>query len=88
MALLVLALVMSLGGVVSSWLEDLPDYSSTDSYLVAEPTRIYDSKGNEIAAYYLQAQMCIRDRLRGQRHLALPSLPGQAPRRGGPLFLG
>ena len=35
MALLALALVMSLGGVVSSWLEDLPDYSSTDSYLVA-----------------------------------------------------
>ena len=59
MALLVLALVMSLGGVVSSWLEDLPDYSSTDSYLVAEPTRIYDSKGNEIAAYYLQARRSV-----------------------------
>ena len=53
------ALVMSLGGVVSSWLEDLPDYSSTDSYLVAEPTRIYDSKGNEIAAYYLQARRSV-----------------------------
>ena len=59
MALLALALVMSLGGVVSSWLEDLPDYSSTDSYLVAEPTRIYDSKGNEIAAYYLQARRSV-----------------------------
>ena len=53
-ALLIVALALSLGGVVSTWLQDLPDYTSADAYLVAEPTRVYDADGNEIAAYYLQ----------------------------------
>ena len=53
-ALLVVTLALSLGGVVSSWLEDLPDYTSADAYLLAEPTRVYDADGNEIASYYLQ----------------------------------
>lgn len=54
MALFALALALSLGAAVSSWLENLPDYNSADAYLVAEPTRVYDSKGNDIADFYLQ----------------------------------
>ena len=53
-ALLCVTLALSLGAVVSSWLEDLPDYTSADAFLVAEPTRVYDADGNEIVAYYLQ----------------------------------
>lgn len=53
-ALLSVALAVSLGGVVTTWLEDLPDYTSADAFLVAEPTRVYDADGNEIVAYYLQ----------------------------------
>ena len=53
-ALLCVTLALSLGGVVSAWLEDLPDYTSADAYLLAEPTRVYDADGNEIASYYLQ----------------------------------
>lgn len=53
-ALLCVTLALSLGAMVSSWLEDLPDYTSADAFLVAEPTRVYDADGNEIVAYYLQ----------------------------------
>ena len=53
-ALLVVTLALSLGAVVSTWLEDLPDYTSADAFLVAEPTRVFDADGNEIVAYYLQ----------------------------------
>lgn len=53
-ALLIAALALSLGAVVSTWLEDLPDYTSADAYLVAEPTRVFDANGTEIASYYLQ----------------------------------
>ena len=53
-ALLSVTLALSLGAVVSTWLEDLPDYTSADAFLVAEPTRVYDADGNEIVAYYLQ----------------------------------
>ena len=35
LALLTLALFMSLGGVVSNWLQDLPDYTSAKAYLVS-----------------------------------------------------
>ncbi len=54
MALLVAALAMSLGALVSTWLQDLPEYTSADAYLVSEPTQIYDSRGTVIAEYYLQ----------------------------------
>ena len=54
MALLVAALAMSLGALVSTWLQDLPEYASADAYLVSEPTQIYDSRGTVIAEYYLQ----------------------------------
>lgn len=53
-AMLIIALCLSMGAVISTWLEDLPDYTSADSYLVAEPTRVFDASGNEIATYFLQ----------------------------------
>lgn len=59
LALLALAFAISLGAVVSSWLEDLPDYNSADAYLVAEPTRVYDAKGNDIVDYYLQQRRSV-----------------------------
>ena len=54
LALLVIALAISAGALVNSWLLNLPDYNSTDAYLVAEPTQVYDAKNNVIAEYYLQ----------------------------------
>ena len=59
LALLALAFAISLGAVVSSWLEDLPDYNSADAHLVAEPTRVYDAKGNDIVDYYLQQRRSV-----------------------------
>ncbi len=58
-ALLVVALCLSMGALVSTWLEDLPDYTSADSYVVAEPTRVYDASGAEIATYYLQQRRSV-----------------------------
>ena len=54
LALFAVTFAFSLRATVTSWLEELPDYRSADAYLVAEPTRIYDSEGNELAEYYLQ----------------------------------
>ncbi len=59
MALLAIALCLSMGAIISTWLEDLPDYTSADSYVVAEPTRVYDASGNEIATYYLQQRRSV-----------------------------
>ncbi len=53
-AMLVAALTMSLGTLITSWLQDLPDYNSADAYLVSEPTQIIDANGTTIAEYYLQ----------------------------------
>lgn len=53
-ALLIIALAISVGALVNSWLQDLPDYQSADAYLVAEPTQVYDADNNVIAEYYLQ----------------------------------
>lgn len=53
-ALLVIALAISAGALVNSWLLNLPDYQSADAYLVAEPTQVYDADNNVIAEYYLQ----------------------------------
>ena len=58
-ALLIVAVCLSMGAVISTWLEDLPDYTSADSYVVAEPTRVYDASGAEIATYYLQQRRSI-----------------------------
>ena len=49
-----LALFFSLDGLVRMWLEDLPDYTSADAYLVAEPTHIYDANGDVIAEFYME----------------------------------
>ena len=54
LALLVIALAISAGALVNSWLLNLPDYQSADAYLVAEPTQVYDADNNVIAEYYLQ----------------------------------
>ena len=59
MALLVIAIFASLGGLIDIWLQDLPDYKSADAYLVAEPTEIYDASGQVIADYYLQNRRSI-----------------------------
>lgn len=53
-ALLVAALAISLGALVNTWLQDLPDYTSADAYLVSEPTTVYAADGSVIAEYYLQ----------------------------------
>ncbi len=58
-ALLIVAVSLSMGAVISGWLEDLPDYTSADSYVVAEPTRVYDASGAEIATYYLQQRRSV-----------------------------
>ncbi len=60
-ALLTLALFASLGTVVSNWLKDLPDYTSADAYLVAEPTTVYASDGTTIAEYYLQNRRSVKN---------------------------
>ena len=54
LALLVIALAISAGALVNSWLLNLPDYQSADAYLVAEPTQVFDADNNVIAEYYLQ----------------------------------
>ncbi len=54
LALLTIALAVSAGALVNSWLIELPDYQSADAYLVAEPTKVYDADDNVIATYYLQ----------------------------------
>ena len=59
LALLALAFALSMGAVISTWLDDLPDYNSADAYLVAEPTRVYDAKGNDIVDYYLQQRRSV-----------------------------
>ncbi len=54
LALLFIALAISAGALVNSWLLNLPDYQSADAYLVAEPTQVFDADNNVIAEYYLQ----------------------------------
>ncbi len=58
-AMLLIALALSLNSIVSSWLEDLPDYTSADAYLAAEPTEVYDANGNVIAEFYMQNRRTI-----------------------------
>lgn len=58
-AMLAVAGALSLSTIISGWLEDLPDYTSAEAYLVAEPTIIYDCNGTQIAEYYLQQRRSI-----------------------------
>ena len=53
-ALLGAALVISMGSLITSWLQELPDYTSADAYLLSEPTQVFDTNGTVIAEYYLQ----------------------------------
>jgi len=48
------ALAISLTSLISAWLQELPDYTSADAYLVAEPTQILASDNTVVAEYYLQ----------------------------------
>ncbi|MCI1260555.1 MAG: transglycosylase domain-containing protein, partial [Atopobiaceae bacterium] len=57
----IIALAFSMGSLVDSWLQDLPDYSSADAYLVAEPTEVYDAKGNTIAEFYLENRKSVTE---------------------------
>ncbi len=54
LALLAITFTLSLGGLIDIWLKDLPDYTSPDAYLAAEPTQILDSKGELITDLHLQ----------------------------------
>ncbi len=47
-------LSVSAYALMSTWLEDLPDYESADAFLVAEPTIIYDSDGEQIGSFYIE----------------------------------
>ncbi len=53
-ALLAIAFMLSLGGLVDIWLKDLPDYTNPDAFLAAEPTQILDANGEVVADLQLQ----------------------------------
>ena len=59
LAMLAIALTVSLGALIESWLQDLPDYTSADAYLVAEPSEVYDAQGNTIATFYLENRQSV-----------------------------
>ncbi len=54
LALLAITFMLSLGGLIDIWLKDLPDYTSPDAFLAAEPTQIYDANGELVADLHLQ----------------------------------
>jgi 1A family penicillin-binding protein len=56
---LLVALVTAGVSLARSWLEDLPDYSDTDAYLLAEPTKVLDADGNLIAEFYMENRIPI-----------------------------
>lgn len=60
LALFAAAVGISLGALVSSWLQNLPDYQSADAYLVAEPTQVLASDGTVMAEYYLQNRHSVK----------------------------
>lgn len=49
---MVVALVSACITLMTSWLEDLPDYQDTDAYLLSEPTKVLDADGNVITEFY------------------------------------
>ena len=60
----IVALMLVIAGIAASvsatyslamsWLKDLPDYSDSDAYLLAEPTQVLDADGNVIAQFYME----------------------------------
>ncbi len=55
----VAALVVATVDLMDSWLEDLPDYTDEDAYLLSESTKIYDADGNIIAEYFTENRIPI-----------------------------
>ncbi len=51
---MMVALVLATITLMRGWLEDLPDYTDSDAYLYAEPTKFLDADGNIIAELYLE----------------------------------
>lgn len=60
-ALFGLALAFSLSSLISSWLQDLPDYTSADAYVVGEPTTVYAADHSVIAEFYLQNRRSVSE---------------------------
>lgn len=56
---LIAAFVIAGVNLMRSWLEDLPDYTDADAYLVSAPTTILDADGNVIAEYYEENRIAI-----------------------------
>ncbi len=54
LALLGLTFMLSLGGLIDIWLKDLPDYTTPEAFLAAEPTQILDMNGELVADLHLQ----------------------------------
>ena len=59
LVLAVVALAYSLGAVVDSWLQDLPDFQSADAYLVSEPTQVFSSDGTLMAEFYTENRRAV-----------------------------
>ncbi len=51
---LMIAFILAGFSLARSWLQDLPDYTDSDAYLLAEPTKVLDADGNTIAEFYLE----------------------------------
>lgn len=58
-ALLAITVFFSLAHIVSDWLEDLPNFNDTESYVVTEPSVIVDSAGTEIATLFDQNKQIV-----------------------------
>ena len=56
---LIAAFIVAGVNLAKSWLEDLPDWSDADAYILAEPTTILDADGNTIAELYLENRIPI-----------------------------
>ena len=56
---LIAAFIVAGINLAKSWLEDLPDWSDADAYILAEPTTILDADGNTIAELYLENRIPI-----------------------------
>lgn len=56
---LIAAFIVAGINLAKSWLEDLPDWSDTDAYLLAQPTKMLDADGNTIAEFYIENRIPI-----------------------------
>ena len=58
-ALLIIAFAFSLNSLVDKWLKDIPDFNGANSYIVAQPTTIYDSNKQVIAQLSSQNRVVV-----------------------------